>query len=678
MEKLAIIIVNYNIKNELEKCIESIYQNPPSCDYSINVVDNASKDNSVQMVREKFPNVNLYANKENLGFAKANNIVLRKVKSEFVLILNPDTIVLPRSLDVMLNFIEKDAETAIVGPKLIDYRKNVLNSCEMYPSLNSELIQSFYLDKLGIFTKWISKFTLSRWDHNSVREVDWITGACLMVRMKAMNDIGLMDENYFLYYEDVDLCYRIKKKGWKVYFLPDVQIIHHQGRSTKTILDKTILISHKSKYHFLRTYAKKEDLDKYKMIVDLGIRLRLIIWAICYLFDIKNRPFNKARLIAYFKSLKIIPFNNVAFDVTSFSRFKAGVEYYIKNMFMAISRADLNGLNFISIDLSSNRKESNTSVFTKIFRGFNLIYQIQIRLPYLLSKNRISVLHSPAYVSPVFKICPYVMTIHDLSFMLFPEMFISTYRLYLKILMPLSVKRADLIIAVSEHTKQDIIKILKVPEEKIKVIYEGAEERFYKSHSPYLIKSFIKKNNLPEKFILFVGTLEPRKNLKGLLKAYSIYSKRTDKPLKLVLTGMKGWLYNDVFELIETLNLKDNVIFTGYLSDDEMPYLYNAASLFVYPSFYEGFGLPVVEAMACGTPVIASNVSSLPEVLGNAGILIDPNNIEEIALAIQNILEDDKFRHELIEKGLTRAKDFSWDKAAQETIKIYKECIDTV
>jgi glycosyltransferase involved in cell wall biosynthesis len=180
----------------------------------------------------------------------------------------------------------------------------------------------------------------------------------------------------------------------------------------------------------------------------------------------------------------------------------------------------------------------------------------------------------------------------------------------------------------------------------------------------------MEKYQIKRDFILYVGTLEPRKNLKGIIQAYN-YSRAKDDFL-LVLAGGKGWKYKHIFRLVNQLKLQDRVVFCGYMPDSDLPALYNSASVFVYPSFYEGFGLPPLEAMACGTPVIVSDTTSLPEVTGDAGIYVDPFDIEQISVSIDTVLSDVKLCRTLRERGLMRAKLFSWEKTARETIKLYK------
>jgi glycosyltransferase involved in cell wall biosynthesis len=208
-------------------------------------------------------------------------------------------------------------------------------------------------------------------------------------------------------------------------------------------------------------------------------------------------------------------------------------------------------------------------------------------------------------------------------------------------------------------------------EEKIRVINEAANENFKIIQAKDILDDCMKRYNLPEKFILYVGTLEPRKNIVRLLQAFSGVHEKTGVPLTIV--GKKGWKYKEIFNTFLDLNLEEKVLFTGYVEPEELPALYNLATLFVYPSLYEGFGLPPLEAMQCGCPVVTSSVSSLPEVVGDAAIKVNPRSIQEIEQAMCRLLSDENLRNNYIEQGVKQAEKFSWERCARETYQVYQE-----
>jgi glycosyltransferase involved in cell wall biosynthesis len=268
-----------------------------------------------------------------------------------------------------------------------------------------------------------------------------------------------------------------------------------------------------------------------------------------------------------------------------------------------------------------------------------------------------------------------VYTLHDLIFLHYPAYHLPYNRWYLTFAMPRYLRAADMVITPSECSRQDAIKFYGLPESKIKVIYEAPAPTFKPVADPATLLQVRQKYELPEKFILHVGTIEPRKNLNRLLDAFKPLL--SDWPeLKLVLVGKKGWLYDSFFQHLQTLGLQDCVIFPGYVAEADLPAFYQLAQLFVFPSLYEGFGLGPIEAMACGTPVISSNKSSLPEVVGEAGILIDPTDTAGLSFALRRVLNDGDLRANLKQRGLRQARKFSWAKTAAELEQVYRSLIE--
>lgn len=265
---------------------------------------------------------------------------------------------------------------------------------------------------------------------------------------------------------------------------------------------------------------------------------------------------------------------------------------------------------------------------------------------------------------------PTVLTVHDLIFHHLPEHHKRLNRWYLNLTMPLFCRRATHLIAVSETTRRDLIAAYGLPPEKITVIREAADPRFC-PQPPEAIAAVRARHGLPEQFLLYVGTIEPRKNLVRLLHVWEALYQTGDVP-PLVIVGRRGWLSDDFFAALEQSPAREGVLLTGYVSDEDLPVLYSAATAFVFPSLYEGFGLPPLEAMACGTPVLCSDASSLPEVVGDAALLFDPEEPEAIAEALRTIAKDAALRESLRAEGLRRAAEFSWDRAARETVEVYR------
>jgi len=313
-------------------------------------------------------------------------------------------------------------------------------------------------------------------------------------------------------------------------------------------------------------------------------------------------------------------------------------------------------------------------------RPWRLVAALSQRLDFGLDRwlPDCDLFHATEHLLPRLKGVRTVLTVHDLIFLLFPQYHLPLNKWFLNRFMPIFVRRADAIIAVSQCTKDDLIRHYAVPPEKITVIYEGVDARFQPVTDPDALARVRARHGLPERYILYVGTIEPRKNLTTLLEAYAALIRNRKSKIgnrKLVIVGRKGWLYKDFFRRLRELGLEGEVIFPGFVPDEDLPALYSAAELFVFPSLYEGFGLPPLEAMACGTPIITSNASSLPEVVGEAGIMVEPRDVRGLVEAMERVLTDEGKRREMRGKGLRQAAGFSWERAAQGTLEVYRSVV---
>jgi glycosyltransferase involved in cell wall biosynthesis len=272
---------------------------------------------------------------------------------------------------------------------------------------------------------------------------------------------------------------------------------------------------------------------------------------------------------------------------------------------------------------------------------------------------------------PVWPHIPTVLTVHDLSFVRVPEAASPSLRAYLNRVVPRSVARASHILADSEATRQDILTLYGTPAEKVTVLYSGVDARFRRVADAAELAAIRMRYHLPDKPLLIsVGTVQPRKNYSRLIEALASVRRR-GLDVDLLIVGGKGWLDGPIYETLRSTQMEPHVHFTGFAREDDLPALYSLASATVLPSLYEGFGLPVLESMACGTPVVTSNVSSLPEVAGTAGLLVDPLNTDDIAHAIERVLTEDSLRERLSSDGFARAKDFSWSRSAAQLVELY-------
>ena len=297
----------------------------------------------------------------------------------------------------------------------------------------------------------------------------------------------------------------------------------------------------------------------------------------------------------------------------------------------------------------------------------------QFALPLKLTFNKkFDVFFSTAHYGPRFSRVPYVVTIHDLSYLHFPELFKKNDLYQLANWTKYSIKGAKHIIAVSQATKDDIVKSYHIDPSKITVTYEGYDQNRFKPQSKSQIERIKKQYKIKGDYIIFVGTLQPRKNLERLIEAYGSLIQDTGYKIqgtKLVICGKKGWLYDQIFTKVKDLNLEEKIVFTGYVPDSDLPALISGAKVYALPSLWEGFGIPVIEAQACGVPVVVSNTSSLPEIVGESGVMVDPENVESITNGIKKALEP-KTRMILVEKGFKNIKRFSWEDCARKTLRV--------
>jgi len=299
----------------------------------------------------------------------------------------------------------------------------------------------------------------------------------------------------------------------------------------------------------------------------------------------------------------------------------------------------------------------------------------QLALPRLLKRHSIDLFHGLFPAVPM-AWAPSVMTIYDLTGLLLPACATMRDRLITRLLLRAYAHKASHILTISEHSKQDIVRLLGIPPEKATVAFPGVDPCFRPISDTDALAPTLQHYKILRPFVLFVGTLEPRKNIATLLKAYESARSTNASNHQLVIVGRKGWLHNGILETIELLGLRDRVILTGPVPDPDLVHLYNAAELFVYPSLYEGFGLPPLEAMACGTPTITSNAGALPEVVGDAALTVDPRDPEGLATAIVEVLQDAGMRQEMSERGLARASMFSWADTAAQTMSVYRKVLD--
>lgn len=361
----------------------------------------------------------------------------------------------------------------------------------------------------------------------------------------------------------------------------------------------------------------------------------------------------------------------IGIDATAIFLRKGGIGYYTHNLLESLTRIDTQN-EYILFKTTEKQPESPIPFINR--PNVRVIYAPKALQKWRSKKEKVDLYHGTNFRLRGRGYKGNVVTIHDLAFKHYPHFLKKKFGQSLSFWKTKrDVHRADRVIAVSQHTAKDVIDFFQIDKKKVRVVYHGVGDHFrpdVPGESILEVKKYYRISTA--KYILWVGTLEPRKNLPTLIKAYS-QLKSIHSEYTLVLGGGPGWQYQDILNL--TLSLGNRIQITGYLPQRDLIPLYAGASLFAYPSLYEGFGMPLLEAMASGVPIVASRTSSIPEVVGDAGVLVDPLSISDMGKAIMKLLDDSSLRSSMQEKGIQRAKQFTWERAAQETLQIYQEIL---
>lgn len=330
---------------------------------------------------------------------------------------------------------------------------------------------------------------------------------------------------------------------------------------------------------------------------------------------------------------------------------------FAKSIHIAQFGIDLPNFRFVPIDLPA--------------RGLRLAWE-QLGLPRQVRTHRLDLLHSPHYTMPLRHTARAVVTFCDMTFLLHPELHQSVKRVYFPAMMRWSARHADRLITISESTRRDLVRMWGIDPGRVTAVPLAAAAEYQPAKPAAIAAACARYGLRPGEYILYVGVLEPRKNVDRLVAAFGRVANRLGE-LDLVIAGKRGWMYDQIFAQVEALGLADRVRFTGYVAQQDLPGLYGGARLFAYPSRYEGFGLPVLEAMRCGVPVVTTNVSSMPEVAGDAALLVDPDDTIGLAAAMVRLVDTPSFAEELARRARERAAGFSWERCARETRLVYEQ-----
>jgi glycosyltransferase involved in cell wall biosynthesis len=365
---------------------------------------------------------------------------------------------------------------------------------------------------------------------------------------------------------------------------------------------------------------------------------------------------------------------HIGIDIREMLGRKAGIGYYIYGLLIGLDKIDSENEYFLYADQDFNLDLSRLRFHKRIFKLPSQLWHFAVILDIFAS--RLDVFHSTfSFIIPTLLGLITVTTIHDASAILFGDTHSLKVKTLHRLFFNFAAKRTNRVIADSFSSKNDIARLTGVKDNKIVVTHLAVDDD-YKPLGEESINVIRRKYNIPKEYILFNATLEPRKNVSRLIRAFHLMRNKFGVTHRLVLAGKKGWLYNEIFSLVRNLDLEREVIFTNWVPDEDLPALYSAAAVVAYPSLYEGFGLSILKAFACGTPVVTSNISSMPEVAGDAAILVDPYDTEALAESLWRVISDEKFAKNLREKGFAQVKKFSWEKTAKDTLEVYKAVQD--
>ena len=689
-EKVSIVILNWNGKNDTNECLYSL-KNINYKNYEIIVIDNGSTDGSVQFLKREYQNIILIENKRNLGFTGGNNVGIKRALkngAKYVVLLNNDTIVDKDVIKEMINIYAINPNIGLIGPKVLYYDDPAKIWCAG-----------------GHYSKFLGKGKMyghqakMKTSFSNIEKVDWISFCVVMIKAEVFENIGLLDNDFFFTSEDLDFCRRAVRKGFICMYTPKA-IVRHKISKDSGGLDGPFNIYYQVRNTLLFYKKNRPTIGfivsfLYYTFISLTYRVLTFIFKgyfsrskfFIYAFiDFFSGNYGVGKL-----SNKIISnmkkekerVKKIGINTRYLQRKQSGIERYIEELIVHLGVIDKENKYILFFNKHAQIPKlplpDNFRILTSRLPTKNLWIRIlweHIFLWYEIKKNKIDVFHGPAFFVPLLKPknCKYVITVHDITFVKFPETFTLGTRLYYKLLFPHSLKLADVIITDSESTKNDLIKEYNLYKKNTKVVYLGISPNFLTKLKKEKLDEVKIKYNLPNKYFLFTGVLSPRKNVEKIIEVFSrLKQKEEYKGYKLIIVGRRGWLFENIFNKVKQLNLEEEVEFIDYVPEKDLPAIYNLADLFLFPSLYEGFGFPILEAMAQDTPVITSNISSMPEVAGNAAILVDPKNTEEIESAIEKLRKIPNLRESLIKKGSLQVKKFKWQKTAEKTKQIYDE-----
>lgn len=701
--KASIVILNWNGYEVTRECLASLSQiDYPR--YEIVLVDNGSTDGSPAKLAAEFPGVTFIRNQKNLGFTGGNNVGIRRALEEnadYVLLLNNDTVVAPNFLSELIRAGESDKRIGLLNPKIFYFE----------PSN-----RIWYAG--GSFNIW--KGIASHRGHRQVdrglydapEEVTFITGCAFLIKTEVIRHIGLLDDFLFYTCEDTDWTIRSLNAGYKALYVPSSVIWHKESIDVKRNAGKAFRDFYNVRNSLLlaRRHAKPYHWPSFLFCLGRMVSYRTTGYLIRGEFDRVRALYRGLRdgfshrsIFAPFEEVPGVgetisekagagtapeaemvqlddsalprsPSIRVAINAITEAAPKFGSRVYLWELASALTRID--GVDLVLLvgqgqanDVPPLLRARVREISVSPRRSYWQVFR-QKRIRQALLREKIDLYDIPNTLPLLGSVIPTVMTIHDLVDLRVRKYGVAR-TIYRFLVNFLAAHFADHILTVSENSKRDIVRLLLVPESKVTVVYNGVSEEFRPLNRKDCKSYLASKYSIMGDFLLAPGGLSRNKNIPRLLAAMRMLKERGRRESLVLLGDKENPEFKYVRVSVRRSGLDGTVLLPGFVPREDLPSFYNAASLVVYPTLYEGFGFPVLEAMACGTPVITSNNSSLPEVAGDAALLVDPRNPEEIAVAIRRLLADETLRCELSSRGILHARQFTWKATAEKTVEAF-------
>jgi len=688
---VSVIIVSYNARDALRNCLASIYRVRITIPLEVIVVDNASTDGSPQMVRTMFPEAVLIENERNLGFAKANNRGMKISRGRYLFLLNSDTELESGVVEQLVAFMEANAGAAAVAPKLLNTDGSLQPSANLsFPGLLTfvadKLFFRFKLQQWFLNSRFFGAYILKKYARkfSRVQKVAWVGWAAVLLRREAIVEIGLMDENYFLYLEDLDCCKAFSDAGWAVYHQPHAAVVHHWNRSIGKEASLAFLALQQSIKIYLHKHMGFPAVFTIRLSLFAELAVRIMLCSLAVIFARpRSRWLRKAGLFAAGLREVFAPVNyrrslakRVVIDARAMSTFSGGIGVYVEALLRRLRSGDS-----LSIEIVADKRIPAGRLGSGIRqhvvpKGASQAVWTHWSLRRRLKRIKPDLYHATdPFDVPVMPGCSCVTSIQDVRPLLIDGFFKHFgEKIYYRLSHRLAIYLACRILCPSQYAKQTLLRFFPTRPEKIRIVHHGIDicRRTPGTTHPA-------PGRLPQQadgnYVVCPGPLAPLKNQINALLAVFEFNRRHGADLTLVQTGAPSPYGLALKQKAAEMGQGDRLIFLGHLAEQEMMDVISGARAMLFLSLEEGFGFPALESMACGTPLIASNRSCLPEIVKDGGILVDPLNPSEIADALERVIHDANFRKALIERSRRTAAGYTWEASVAGHLDLYQEIL---